>query len=475
MEALCSVNVPIFASDNHDAIVDRARAAFAASTSCQSAGVMVRPKSTDTGDDVEDLVGSDSLQIFAPSAIGRALFLSTITDPSTPGAPGFCQHYQNFPGYATSQLDILDTTFSTGPNGANGGSVTFTELSPLGRCSITVPTTPGEPASAIAQSIENAYRAAYTTDANLSCPYSSNPGDLVTTSPIVPLAPATLNTIASTALDVCVADTGVGFSLGPNGVTLLSATLSQAALFATGTLDIQGGTKVTEPSGGFALVANEGGGQTSLQPDVSVGAIVSVAPITLSDRVTVTGIVKSAGTITLGNQDVIGGPIVSSSGVILPDLSAYQVTFPTVFAPGVTLQPGGTATLAPGAYTSTSIASRATLSLSAGTYFFTSIDVEPQAVISLNDTAGPVIIYLQNAPILRGTFSSIHGGDPKLRIVYEGTGQMQLNAPFSGTAVAPNGTLDLSPGNGAKYRGSFFAKDIEVADANTVIVHLPPQ
>jgi hypothetical protein len=475
METLCSVTIPIFASDDHDDIVDRARAAFVASTTCQSAGVQIAPKQTTLTAEVEDIGAIDVLQLRAPNAVGRALYIAAIATPSSTGAPGLCQHFQNFPGYATNQLDIIDTTFSTVSTGARGGSVSFTETSPLGRCTITVPTNPGDKASTIAANLLNAYHAAYTTDANVACPYSSNPGDLVASSPFVPLAPGTLNSIASTALDICLNDTGVGVSVAPNGVPILDASLGQAALFSTGSLTLKDGTQVTEPAGGFALVANAGTGQTALSPGVAVGSILSVGPISISDRVNIPGLVKSEGVITLGNQDTIGGPILATANVVLPDLSAYQVTFPTTFAPGLTLQPGGQGTLAPGAYQSTSIASRATLHLSSGTYFFTSIDIEPQATVSLNDTAGPVIIFLRDSATLRGTFSTTRGGDPSLRIVYEGTGSLSLNAPFSGTAVAPNGTLNMAPGNGQKYRGSFFANNIVVADANTVIVHLPPQ
>ena len=475
LEALCSVTVPIFASDGHDDIIDRARTAFASSPTCQAAGVQVSPKPPTGGGDGEDFGAGDALHLTAPNAVGRALYVASITDPSSVGAPGICQRYDDFPGYATNQLDIMDTTFSTAPGGARGGSVTYTEVSPLGRCVITVPTTAGESAAAIAQSILNAYQAAYPTDSNPGCPYSSNPGDLVATSPFVPLAPGTLNSIAATEVDVCLNDTGVGFSIGPNGVPLFAATLSQAALFATGSLVIKDGTKVTEPADGFALVANAGSTQTALSPDVSVGAIVSVASVTLSDRDNVPGIIKTSGTVTLGNQDTIGGPIISSTGVVLPDLSQYQVTFPTQFKPGLTVQNGATATLAPGAYLATTIQSQSKLKLSTGTYFFTQIDVEPQTTVSLDDTNGPVIINLRDSAILRGAITSTRGGDPRLRIDFVGTSAFQLNAPFSGTAVAPNAEMDLAPGNGATYRGSFFAKNIVVADANNVIVHLPPQ
>lgn len=475
METLCSVTIPIMGSDDHDDIIDRARGAFAASASCAAAGVQVTPKEVTIGQS-EDTGATDILRLSAPNAIGRAVYLAAISNPSSPGAPGLCQHFQNFPGYATNQLDILNTTFSTGSTGAAGGSITYTETSPLGRCSITVPTTAGETASAIATSILNAYLATYPTDSNPACPYASNPGDLVSTSPFVPLAPGTLNTIASTGFDVCINDTGVGVSVGPNGVPLLDATLNQAALFATGSLRLSDGVQVTEPSGGFALVANAGSGPTAFSPDDAVGSILSVGPVTLGDRNNVPGLIKSEGTVTLGNNDTVGGPIIAEGNVTPPGLSQYEVTFPPTLAPGLTLQPGAQGTLAPGAYQATSVQSRAELKLSTGTYFFASLDVEPQATVLDNDSAGVVVIYLSPSanPILRGQFQSVNGGDPVLRIVYEGTGTMQLNAPFSGTAVAPNGELDMTPGNGAPYRGSFFGNMVFVDANNITVVHLQP-
>jgi hypothetical protein len=511
MEALCSVTVPIYASDTHDHIVDRARAAFQTSTSCLQAGVKalpgpapIPPRSVE----VEDLASPDTLQIVAPNAVGRALYLSAITDPSSPGAPGLCENFQNFPGYATNQLDIIDTTFSTAPSGARGGSVTFIETSPLGRCGITVPTNPGDSASTIAQNILSAYQAAYPTDSNPACPYSSNPGDLVATSPFVPLAPGTLNSIASTRLEICLHDTGVGFSLGPNGIPLQDATLSQAALFATESLTIEERTEVKEPIAGFALVANEGGTSTTLERRVSVGAIVSVAPVVLGDKDTVTGRIKSAGTITLGNDDTIGGPVTSSTSVVLPDLSQYIVTFPTTFAPGLEVHPHTTETLAPGAYERTEVQSHGTLVLSTGTYYFTEFEVEHDATVRLDDTAGPVIVYVRDEAVLRGEVRSTGGGDPRLRFVYEGSHSLRLHAPFSGTAVAPHGTLELTScqdndqnedcdkGDDRRhcndddwdhhndddcnhhgedpYRGSFFGNNV-IAHRHIVVTHLAPQ
>lgn len=48
---------------------------------------------------------------------------------------------------------------------------------------------------------------------------------------------------------------------------------------------------------------------------------------------------------------------------------------------------------APGSYGSVRVASRAKLSLSTGTYYFGSLDVEPQAIVQLKQDLGPVIIY----------------------------------------------------------------------------------
>ncbi len=186
METLCSVNIPIFAADTHDAITDRARTALTSSTLCAGAGVQVLPKPPADGTAEEDANTGDILQVVVPGAVGRAVYVSGITEPSAAGAPGLCERFGGFPGYATSQLDIMDMTFSTVPSGARGGSVTFTEDSPLGRCSVTVTTTAGETAAQIAQSVLSAYQAVYTNDNNPECPYSSNPGDMVSSSPIVP-------------------------------------------------------------------------------------------------------------------------------------------------------------------------------------------------------------------------------------------------------------------------------------------------
>jgi hypothetical protein len=475
METLCSVNIPVYGSDQHDDIVDRARGAFTADPGCQSAGVVAAPKSTSL--EIEDYGSPDTLELSAPGAVGRGLFVASISDPSAPGAPGLCQRWHHFPGYATNQLDIMDTTFSTAASGAAGGSVTFVEVSPLGRCSITVPTTAGEAASAIAQNILAAYQAAYTTDSVPDCPYASNPGDLVATTPFVPLAPGTLNSIASTELDVCINDTGVGVTTGPNGVPILDATLTQAALFATNQLTLQGVSAIREGTGGYALVANSGTGAlpaTVVGPDVTLGSIVSEPPVVLGPADTITGRIKSAGAVTVGPHDTIGGAVTSSASVSLPGLTQYQVTFPTQFAPGVVALPFVKTPLAPGAYEFATITTSATLVLTTGTYYFTNIELLPLASILIDDSAGPVVVYVRDAAVMEGSLASKSGGAPRLRFVYEGKGALVLSSPLSGTFVAPNATMDLTPSVHCTYRGSFFAENI-IVNPLADIVHLPAQ
>ena len=124
---------------------------------------------------------------------------------------------------------------------------------------------------------------------------------------------------------------------------------------------------------------------------------------------------------------------------MLPNLD-FKVAFPTSDQGAVDVEPGLQRTLAPGAYSDVVVKSRATLSLKTGTYFFNSLDLEPQAKVSTTSKTGPIIIYVRQGLIFRGSFSEQGGGVP--RVFVFGTSMVSLEAPFLGTLVAPNALVN---------------------------------
>jgi Cys-rich repeat protein len=129
----------------------------------------------------------------------------------------------------------------------------------------------------------------------------------------------------------------------------------------------------------------------------------------------------------------------------------------------VILAPDQSKTLAPGAYGNLTINSRSTVSLKSGTYYFTSFSTEPQAKINLDETAGPVIIYVTGSLTAKGDWVPSGGTGTNLLIAVLGTGIADFQTAIVGTVVAPNGTVNLErPSNNASHKGAVFAKNIEV-------------
>ena len=136
------------------------------------------------------------------------------------------------------------------------------------------------------------------------------------------------------------------------------------------------------------------------------------------------------------------------------------------------LEPDQSRTLAPGNYGALNVKSRATLSLTAGQYTFSSISIEPQARLQLNKTQGPISLYsLTNFPF-RGTLVDAGGPLADFLIGAFGSGSVDIEAPFRGTVVAPNGQLVLASVSPPGHRGAFFAKQI-LARPGSIIVHEP--
>ena len=62
----------------------------------------------------------------------------------------------------------------------------------------------------------------------------------------------------------------------------------------------------------------------------------------------------------------------------------------------------------------------------------------------------------------RGGFARTGGADGQALVGYLGTSPVTLQAPFVGTFVAPNATIQLQRPDSGQHRGAFFAKNIEV-------------
>lgn len=192
--------------------------------------------------------------------------------------------------------------------------------------------------------------------------------------------------------------------------------------------------------------------------DTVLTSIFSRSALDVRDRSRVLGQLTSGGSIRLGSRVQV------PSGGLHPNTLPSFGTFPelevvpfTVGTSHVQLEPGKTRTLSPGRFGRIQVASRAVLTLAPGDYYMDALGLEPDARVNLS---GPTRFFVKSSLTLRGTLG---GGSAFPVVTYNGTNQVALERNFTGQVRAPRAKLVMGSGNQLIFRGSFFAKDIEVS------------
>ncbi|HEV8202520.1 MAG TPA: hypothetical protein VGS03_21110 [Candidatus Polarisedimenticolia bacterium] len=200
---LCSVNVPYAASDTMAAILDHARDAVNADPGCLLAGVSASIYEAQVENEAEDLFQHPgNLVLSAPTLTGSQLVPAVQTNPGPTQGP--CFEFGALGVPVQNQLRLMRLGIQAGPTGAAGGSLSITESSPLGDCTVNVPTSPGQTADNLASSIE----AAFANPDPIQCPSPNNPHDVKKVS-------GGLILVMSIGGRVCLNDTGVGMTMAP--------------------------------------------------------------------------------------------------------------------------------------------------------------------------------------------------------------------------------------------------------------------
>jgi hypothetical protein len=207
------------------------------------------------------------------------------------------------------------------------------------------------------------------------------------------------------------------------------------------------------------------GGVTTVGNDAAVnGNLISASPVQLRDRTTVTLIDTNAG-LTRGSGDVIGTVLTTTP--VLPAFPTISQQFTGTLA--VTVAVNGSRTLAPGQYGAVTVFSSGKLVLSAGTYAFTSLDLEPQAtLVTPSSAAETAQIFVRDSVIYRGRTATASGTLAPLFLGYTSSNAITIESPYTGTIIAPSASLTLqSLNNTGVYTGEFFARAVNLSPATT--------
>ncbi len=246
-----------------------------------------------------------------------------------------------------------------------------------------------------------------------------------------------------------------------------------SVLTASGTINFNDRATVLSASGKGAI-STTGTGRLTVGHDAKPRKVVANATATIRDRAKINGDLIVAGAATIGNQVQVFGTQQLGANVDEQPVFQVPVLIPDVVLGNVNLEPDLHQTLEPAKYGTVSVKSRSTITLTTGIYEFGSLQVlEPQAKILVDDSAGPVIVYVKNSFIYRGGVQNkaVSGRFPNFMMVYLGTADLWIESPFQGHLFAPHSTSYLRPGTG-QFIGSFWGKNVDT-NPDTVLVHKP--
>lgn len=248
-----------------------------------------------------------------------------------------------------------------------------------------------------------------------------------------------------------------------------SLTAQQVVLGADGILDLRDRSKLATANGA-APATNMGSGSTTVGVEAWSSTLLSKASVSLRDRAKVFGDVTTSGTLTRGNDTTISGVIAQQASLAARDI-VFRATFPGSSRGDVMLEPNQSTPLDPGRSTNVNVKTNATLRLKSGVYYFETLTLEPQANLLLDETAGPVEIYLKSAFTFRGVVATTTGVAPELLIVDFGSSTVFVEAPFRGNIIAPSARIVLGT-TAVGHTGAFFGKELEL-QPNTTVTHRP--
>jgi len=364
----------------------------------------------------------------APYALGNKCITVTVNDGH--GALATCD----------ANLIVVD---ATPPVLAQPAAATFVLCDPNGE-SITLPV-PTATDNCTTPTVTGAVIA--STDPTITLPKPLNGGTVV-------LGSGT-HTIRWTATD------------GVNSSSVDQTVTTRPAIYATQSIDLRDRAATRLPDSTLATIMNSGTGSTHVGVTGKTGDIWSRGAVTIDDRATVSGFIRSAAGVQLGNQVSVVGPVVRNTPITFPPTLDTTTTFPASRG-DVPVGIGGQRTLTPGSYGRVSVQRNGVLALANGQYWIQDLDLEPQSRMTVSQSTSKVLVNVRNSVIMRGDVSVTPSAVVFL-MAYLGTTAAALERPFTGVFAAPNATLTLGATTFQTFTGQFYARSIVLQPDDTVV------
>jgi hypothetical protein len=245
------------------------------------------------------------------------------------------------------------------------------------------------------------------------------------------------------------------------------------ALLAAGTLRLGDRVRVSSNVGGRTVIANVGSGSTELGVESRTDTVLSLPGVQVSEAAVVSGELQHVGVVTPQSTASIAKDV-PLTALRTQALSVDVPAPPAGSNPGIPVGPDHPyGPLAPGAYAYLRLASRASLSLTSGSYSFEELVLEPESRIVFDDSAGPIYVRVGRSLILRGELGAVGAPDPRLLWIFDGEGSVPVEAPLRGSLFAPRAAVKLATlaDPAAEHRGAVLSRDIQI-DPDVRFVHV---
>ncbi|WP_437631939.1 vWA domain-containing protein [Sorangium sp. So ce854] len=224
-------------------------------------------------------------------------------------------------------------------------------------------------------------------------------------------------------------------------------------LYATNRLEVRDRARLEAGPGTFAAAAS--GGTTEIGKDGQLGDLWGQGNVSLRNDALVHGDLRTAGTLHMEPGADVDGTIATLQPIPLPPPIVDLPAFPAGPAPDVRVEPGQSASHAPGTYGKITIERDATLELSAGTYFVKRLLIEPNGKL---DITGAVTLIVESELTLQGRLNG------PVFLGYRGSAPVFVQRALTGAVVAPSADVHLR----ADLEGSLTARGI-IVDADRTL------
>jgi hypothetical protein len=267
------------------------------------------------------------------------------------------------------------------------------------------------------------------------------------------------------------------YSLGASNFTInlqtpKSVSAQDIALAATTSLEVDGigGRVIRSNSSLLSTITSLG----KLQIDAggSAGNLWGQTLVTLLPGATANGGVFTTTSPVVWPGATVKGQIVTNATFTPVNSTTWPVTFPAGVVSDFEVFGGTSTSKTPGRYGSVQVDAIATLNLTAGTYYMESLNLLPFSTVLIDQTNGPVFIYVHNVLCYSGTIVSTTGAFPDVLLAYFGVPAVTLAATFRGTFISTTGAVTLGDFTPA-HVGAFFAPRITVSTGATVVYRAP--